>query len=66
MYIPLDITSSVCKVVLVSGAFYDEVFVILSAILWPIRSPFTFAGFWIALSEGILSTSVAALVTSYF
>ena len=45
MYISFGITRSVCKVELnlfielVSGTFSDEVFVILSAILLPVKSP---------------------------
>ena len=36
-----------------------ETFVILSAILSPIKSPVAFAGFWIVLFEAVLSASAA-------
>ena len=45
MFISLGIASSFCKVVLGSGTFCDEVFVILSAILLQIKSPFAPAAF---------------------
>ena len=63
MFISLGIASSFCKVVLGSGTFCDEVFVILSAILLQIKSPFTPAAFSIGLFETVLSTSVRALAT---
>ena len=72
MYISFGITRSVCKVELnlfielVSGTFSDEVFVILSAILLPIKSPIASNVFWIALFEVVFSASVATLVTHDF
>ena len=72
MYISFGITRSVCKVELnlfielVSGTFSDEVFVILSAILLPIKSPIASNLFWIALFEVVFSASVATLVTHDF
>ena len=49
MYISLGITLFVCKVVIVSKTFCNEVFVILSEILLPIISPFSCAVFWNAV-----------------
>ena len=49
MYISLGITLFVCKVVIVSKTFCNEVFVILSEILLPIISPFSSAVFWNAV-----------------
>ena len=72
MYISFGITRSVCKVELnlfielVSGTFSDEVFVILSAILLPVKSPIASNLFWIALFEVVFSASVATLVTHDF
>ena len=43
---------------LTCGEFFDT-FVILSAILLPIKSPFASAVFWIALFETVLIASVA-------
>ena len=39
-----------------------ETFVILSAILFPVKSPFASAVFWVPFFEAVLSVSVAFLV----
>lgn len=72
MDLSFDITSYVCEVVfnpfvkLVPGTFCDEISVILSTILLPVKSPIASNLFWIALFEVVFSASVATLVTHDF
>ena len=61
IYLSFGISLS-CSFVIVSELFYNErlgTFVILLAILLPIKSPVASAVFWITFSELVLSASVA-------
>ena len=59
MYISLGITLFVCKVVIVSKTFCNEVFVILSEILLQIKSPFSSAVFWNTLFKASVADFLA-------
>ena len=65
IYLSLGISLS-CSVIIISGLFCGEilqVFVILLAILLPIKSPVISAVFWITFFEVVLSAFVADCLT---
>ena len=65
IYLSLGISLS-CSVIIISGLFCGEIlqaFVILLAILLPIKSPVNSAVFWITFFEVVLSAFVADCLT---